>query len=95
MSTLLAYLLFALWAANLGTTGAVIWFYYRAARHAPKHRGLLPHHVWMIGVAYLVLATAITFGTESTVWAVVGAAGMGLGWWALTLILRFEGRRVR
>ena len=45
----------------IAMTSKIVYVYYRAYRvHRGEARGLLPHHVWMIGLSYIFLSLATT-----------------------------------
>ncbi len=85
-----------------GLTCYIIVIYYQAhRRRTPGERGLLPQHVWLLGVSHLLLATAVSFriltrfGEPVSVTAGLGAVGLAVSVYGLALVLRFESRRER
>lgn len=91
----------ALSALIFGITSAIIVLYYRVYRRRKEggNEGLLPKHVWMIGVSYLIVTfSAATnsierLGDPPTIFAPLNITGFGVGVYALWLILKHLRRR--
>lgn len=88
-------------AALVGLAAVVVRFYFLARRMYPGAAGLLPSHVWKIGVSYLLfVAGAVTEVVlqfdDPLSWRLpyYGLAA-AIGLWALSDIVRYERRRVR
>lgn len=88
----------------VGVTARVIQQYYKASRAAMREgdfRGILPTHVWLIGISYvmLVIGSAIrhivSLDTNPDAYLAVNAVAYTTGAIALWLILKFENRRVQ
>lgn len=84
-------------AVLAGLTLWVIKSYYAAYRRAPSGRhGILPHHVWLIGISYIILAAEAAWqnverlGHSGTGYIVVNLVAFVCGCYALWLILTFE-----
>ncbi len=88
-------------AALVGLSAVVVRFYFLARRLAPSPAGLLPSHVWKIGVSYLLFVagavTEVMLQLDDPLnWRLpyYGLAAL-IGLWALSDLLRYERRRVR
>jgi hypothetical protein len=61
--------------------------------------GLLPHHVWVVGISYLLYGavtvgwSVVHFGDDLNVAAVTGVAAGLFGLYGMYLVLSFEKRR--
>lgn len=85
-----------------GITIRIIQRYYKARKLSKGGLGLLPSHVWMIGVAYLaalppLAAHMVELLDEPPQWDALpfGLTTGTLGTIALWRIYKFEGKRVR
>lgn len=103
-SDVVRFVLISLAAVIVGATIRVIQHYYRAYRGAMKRgdfRGILPMHVWLIGSSYVLLVIGSVghnvshLGKSPTLYLAVNSAAFPLGVVALSLIHRFEQRRVK
>lgn len=88
-------------AALVGMAAAVIRFYFLARRVTGGTAGLLPSHVWKIGVSYLLFVAGAVTETVLQLdhplnWRLpyYGTAAL-IGLWALSDLIRYEHRRVR
>lgn len=102
-SDIVRFFLISLAAVLVGATVRIIQQYYRASRYAVHHgdfRGILPTHVWLIGISYVLLILGsvfhhfISLDTEPDAYLALNAAAYSTGAVALWLIMKFENRRV-
>lgn len=100
---IMRFVLVVLATLLIAVTARVIQQYYRASRAAMKEgdfRGILPTHVWLIGVSYVLLVAGsvvhhiVSLRTDPDVYLAINTAAYTSGAIALWLILRFENRRV-
>lgn len=87
-------------AALVGLAAVVVRFYFLARRAFPGAAGLLPAHVWKIGVSYLMFVVGavtevILQFAHPLSWRLpyYGVAAL-IGLWALADIIRYERRRI-
>lgn len=101
---LVRFVLVVIASLLVGATARVVQQYYRASRRAFKQgdfRGLLPTHVWLIGLSYilLILGTVsqhiLHLGDRPDFYLAMNSAAYTCGAIALWLILRYENRRVK
>lgn len=87
-----------------GLTVRIIVKYRKAHKRAIERgdaRGILPYHVWTIGLSHLLLVVSTSFvhasrvGERPTISLAFDLVAYALAIFALTLILRFENRRVQ
>lgn len=86
--------------ALVGLAAVVVRFYFLAHRVTPGSAGLLPSHVWKIGVSYLLFVLSAVVEVVLRLdhplsWRLplYGAAAL-IGLWALSDIARYEHRRI-
>ncbi len=98
---ILRFTVLALTAIVIGVVLVVVRLHYRAWRRAPRPLGLVPLHVWTISVAHILLAVSAALGVirrvgEDIQWYIVipYIAGCGFTLFALTVVARFQNRRV-
>jgi len=87
-------------AALVGLAAVVVRFYFLARRAYPGVAGLLPSHVWKIGVSYLLFVVSAVVEIVLQIdhplsWRLpyYGLAAL-IGLWALSDIIRYERRRI-
>lgn len=81
-----------LWLVTVPLAVTVLIGY--GARHKREAEGLLPRHVMVVALAYLLLATVAAWGPWRRPWeAPMTLAGLGLGVVALTIVARREWSR--
>lgn len=100
---IMRFILVVLATLLIAVTARIIQQYYRASRAAMKEgdfRGILPTHVWLIGISYVLLVVGsavhhiISLRTDPDAYLAINTAAYTSGAIALWLIVRFENRRV-
>lgn len=99
------FVLISMWLWIAGQTVFVIRYYYAARRGIKKGTapGLLPKHVWLIGLSYLVLSGSAVFrhldhlgeGAGNLLpYLPVNLVGLAMGIYALHIMMSFQRSRV-